>query len=43
MLVTESGMVIDVRAEQLQNEPQPMLVTEMPRDTEVRLEQPSNA
>ena len=43
MLVTELGMVMEVREEQYSNAPPPMLVTELGRVMEVREEQSSNA
>ena len=41
MLVTEFGMVMFVRLEQLENADSPMLVTELGIFTFARLEQPS--
>ncbi len=43
MLVTELGMVMEVRPLQYKNAPLPMLVTELPMVTEVRPLQPENA
>ena len=43
MLVTELGMVMEVREEQPLNALPPMLVTELGRVMEVREEQPLNA
>ena len=43
MLVTELGMVMEVREEHPLNALIPMLVTELGRVREVREEQPSNA
>ena len=43
MLVTELGMVTEVREEQPRNADSPMLVTELGMVTEVRKEQPRNA
>ena len=43
MLVTELGMVTEVRPEQNRNALSPMLVTELGMVTEVRPEQRSNA
>ena len=43
MLVTELGMVMEVREEQYLNAMSPMLVTELGMVTEVREEQPLNA
>ena len=43
MLVTELGMVTEVREEQSPNAESPMLVTELGMVMEVRAEQPSNA
>ena len=43
MLVTELGMVMEVREEHSQNAASPMLVTELGMVIEVREEQPENA
>ena len=43
MLVTELGMVMEVREMQSSNAHSPMLVTELGMVREVREEQPSNA
>jgi len=43
MLVTELGMVTDVKAVQRSKALSPMLVTELPMVTEVRSEQPEKA
>ena len=43
MLVTELGMVIDVRSVQLLKAPSPMLVTELGMVIDVRLEQTQKA
>ena len=40
MVVTESGIMIEVKLEHLKKAFEPMVVTELPKSTEVKLEHP---